>query len=128
MSKSSNRKPPAAHLAVRVPAVTAAVTAADTAPVAVTAVLAVTRPRWRSRRSSPRRRPRWTWRARRTPPRQAPILPQEKSLQILRRENGFHRLQARRHPLAIRAGARQNTPAPHDRRLLAPPALARCRH
>ncbi len=36
MSKSSNRKPPAAHLAVRVPAVTAA----DTAPVAVTAVLA----------------------------------------------------------------------------------------
>ncbi len=87
-----------------------------------------TRPRRRSRRSSSRRRPRWTWWSRRTTPRQAPIFPQEKSLQVLRREDGFHRLQARRHPLAVRAGARQDSPAPHDRSLLASPALARCSH
>ena len=73
--------------------------------------------------SSSRRRPR-RW-SRRSAPRQAPVFPQEESLQVLCREDGLHRLQARRHPVAVRAGTRQDSAAPHDGRLRSPSALAR---
>ncbi len=65
------------------------------------------------------------WRSRRPAPwRQAPVFPQEESLPLLRRARGLHRLQEGRDASALRAGARQDSAAPHDRHLLAPPALA----
>lgn len=52
----------------------------------------------------------------------------KESLQVLRREDGLHRLQARRHSFPVRPGTRQDSPSPHDRSLFAPSALARRRH
>src|SRR6266404_766323 len=78
---------------------------------------------WRTaaRRRAGRRRP---GRSRRTAAREAAIFPQEEGLQVLRREDGFHRLQARGHFVAVRAGARENSASPDDRRVRAAPALA----
>ena len=92
------------------------------------------RPLRRRRRTAPRRRrprrPRRTgWRSwRPAPRREAPVFPQEESLPLLRRTRGLHRLQESRHAPAVRAGARQDPAPPHDRHLLAPPALARRSH
>ena len=89
------------------------------------------RPR-RRRSAAGRRKKLWRpWRAgwpRRAPARKAAVFPKKESLQVLRREDGLHRLQARGHPVTIRAGARPDSAAPHDGSLLAPPALARRSH
>jgi len=55
---------------------------------------------------------------------QAPVFPQEEGLQVLRREDGLYRLQARGHSVAVRAGAREDSAAANDGRLRAAPALA----
>ena len=92
------------------------------------------RPFRRRRRTAPRRRrPRRTRRTGRrsrrpAPRRKAPVFPQEESLPLLRRARGLHRLQESRDAPAVRAGARQDSAPPHDRHLLAPPALARRSH
>ena len=80
------------------------------------------RTQWPTSRRRPRR---WS---RRSAPRQAPVFPQKESLQVLCREDGLHRLQARRHPVAVRSGTRQDSAAPHDGRLRPPSALARRSH
>jgi hypothetical protein len=98
---------------------------------------AAPRRRWRPWRTgrrawwpAPRRRTggRWSGRSRRPSARKAPIFPQKESLQVLRREDGLHRLQACGYSFAIRSGARQDSAAAHDRSLFAPPALARRGH
>lgn len=73
---------------------------------------------WRTARGRPRRRSWRTWWA---PTRQAAVFPQKESLQVLRREDRLHRLQARGHSVAVRAGTRQDSAPSHDRRLRAAP-------
>jgi len=48
----------------------------------------------------------------------------KESLQVLRRGKWTSSTTSVRHSFPVRAGARQDSPAPHDRRLRTPPALA----
>ena len=78
-----------------------------------------------------RRRSRWTgrsWRPWGASARQAPVFSQKESVQVLCREDGFHRLQARGHSVAVRPGARQDSAAPANGRVRAAPALAGSGH
>src|ERR1700676_350051 len=45
-------------------------------------------------------------------------------MQVLRGEDGLHRLQARGHSVAVRAGTRQDSAPAHDRGVLAAPTVA----
>ncbi len=57
-------------------------------------------------------------------PGEAPVFPEEEGMQVLRREDGLHRLQARGHPVAVRAGARENFAAADDGSMCTASALA----